>query len=474
MPSPFGPHGPGFFDMSDQYTLDDREDQVVLRTAWEQVLRRLEDELPETVVRKFLNPLQPVSLHEGVAVFDTPGQFIQEWVREKYLDILQATLSEQLGSPTRLELRIQPRERPEPVTEVGTVSRQPVSIDPTPEFRPSGRFRFENFVVGQSNRLAFAGAKAVAAQPGTKYNPLFIYGSSGLGKTHLMQAVAHEIHRRDARCQVMYVTAQQFAEEFVHALQTNRIDQFRKAQRGVQVWLLDDVQFIAGKERTQEELFHTFNYLHALGKQIVLCSDRPPRDLLLMDERLRSRFECGLVADVLMPDTETRCAILLTKAQQEGVTIDHEVAMYMAEAIPSNVRILEGALTKVAAQASLEDLTITLQLAESIVERYYRSIGTAKPSFDQILETVSKHYQIPVLDIRGLSRKAPIAHARHVAVFITREITGDSWKHIGALFGNRDHTSMMHGYRKIRELMNRDKELNASVRLLMRDLYPEV
>lgn len=460
--------------MSDQYTLDDREDHVILRNAWDQVIRRLEGRLPETVIKKFLKPLSPVGIEDDRAVIDAPGQFIQEWVREKYFDLLQTEISTEIGKPVRLELRIQPRERVEAPIEVGLVTRQPVSVDPTPEFRASGKYRFDTFVVGQSNRLAHAGAKAVASQPGTKYNPLFIYGASGLGKTHLMHAIAHEIHRRDNRCPVMYVSAQQFAEEFVYALQNNRIDQFRKAQRGVQVWLLDDVQFIAGKERTQEELFHTFNYLHSLGKQIVLCSDRPPRDLLLMDERLRSRFESGLVADVMMPDTETRCAILQSKAQHEDVLLSHEVAMYLAEAIPSNVRILEGALTKIAAQSSLEGTTLTIELAQRVVEKYYQSIGTAKPSFEQILDTVSKHFQIPVLDIRGICRKAPITHARHVAVFLTREITGDSWKHIGALFGNRDHTSMMHGYRKIRELMNRDKELNASVQLLMRDLYPEV
>ncbi|MBS1724964.1 MAG: chromosomal replication initiator protein DnaA [Armatimonadetes bacterium] len=469
-----GPLGARSSKMQDQYTLDDREDQVVLRTAWEQAVGKLECELPETVIKKFLRPLEPVSLEGGVAVLNAPGQFIQEWVKEKYLETILVALSSEIEGVKRIELRVQPRERPETQVETAVISRQPLSIDPTPEFKSTGRYRFENFVVGQSNRLAFAGAKAVAAQPGVKYNPLFLYGSSGLGKTHLMQAIAHEIHRRDNRCAVMYVTAQQFAEEFVHALQNNRIDQFRKAQRGVQVWLLDDVQFIAGKERTQEELFHTFNYLHSLGKQIVLCSDRPPRDLLLMDERLRSRFESGLVADVLMPDTETRCAILLTKAQQDDIELSHDVAMFVAEAIPSNVRILEGALTKIAAEASLEEGAVTLELARSIVERYYQNVGTTKPSFEQILDSVGKHYQIPVIEIRGISRKAPIAHARHVAVFITREITGDSWKHIGALFGNRDHTSMMHGYRKIRELMNRDKEVNASVKLLIRDLYPEV
>jgi len=458
--------------MADQYTIEDNEQQVALRTAWEAALKSLANVLPDTAIKKFLRPLTPVSAENGTAVFDAPGQFVQEWVREKYNDPVQAALSEALGTPVRLELRVQPRERQDPASDP---ARHALSFEPTfSDFQPDGRYRFENFVVGQSNRLAYAGAKAVAAQPGVKYNPLFIYGSSGLGKTHLMRSIAYEIHRRDNRCVVMYVTAQQFAEEFVQALQNNRIDQFRKSQRNVQVWLLDDVQFIAGKERTQEELFHTFNYLYALGKQIVLCSDRPPRDLLLMDERLRSRFESGLVADVLMPDTETRCAILLAKAQQEGFEISHDVAMYMAEAIPSNVRILEGALTKIAAEASLSSEDISMGLAQSIVERYYQTVGAAKPSFEQILDSVSKHYHIKVDEIKGVSRKAPVAHARHVAVFIAREITGDSWKHIGALFGNRDHTSMMHGYRKIRDLMNRDKELNASVRLLMRDLYPEV
>ncbi len=460
--------------MSDQYTIDDHEDQVVLRSAWEQVVRQLEGQLPETVIKKFLKPLSPVGYDQETATLAAPGQFIQEWVREKYLDLLQSTLSGILGHSVRLVLQANPRERVSDPEDQGVVTRQPISIDPSQEFKTSSKYRFDNYVVGQSNRLAHAGAKAVAAQPGTKYNPLFIYGASGLGKTHLMHAIAHEIHRRDARHSVMYVSAQQFAEEFVMALQNNRIDQFRKAQRSVQVWLLDDVQFIAGKERTQEEIFHTFNFLHSLGKQIVLCSDRPPRDLLLMDERLRSRFESGLVADIMMPDTETRCAILQSKAEQENVDLPHDVAMYLAESIPSNVRILEGALTKVAAQASLEDTEITYDLACQIVNKHYQAVGLTKPSFEQILESVSKHFQISVADIRGLSRKAPIAHARHVAVFITREITRDSWKHIGALFGNRDHTSMMHGYRKIRELMNRDKELTSSVQSLIRDLYPEV
>ncbi|MCW5937089.1 MAG: chromosomal replication initiator protein DnaA [Fimbriimonadaceae bacterium] len=461
--------------MSDQYSLMDREDAVTLRDAWEQVLSEVRPELPDTAFEKFLSPLTPAETEGTTVILDAPGSFVAEWVRQKYAELLEAKLSEQLGRSIKLNIRIQQRGKPEPTkAEVGVISRQPITVEPKPAFKPSERYRFDTFVVGQSNRLAHAGAKAVASAPGVRYNPFFIYGSCGLGKTHLLHSIAHEIHRHNAQAHVVYMTGQQFAEEFVHALQSNRIEAFRKAQRGVQVWLLDDVQFIAGKERTQEEVFHTFNYLHSLGKQIVLCSDRPPRDLLLMDERLRSRFEMGLVADVQMPDTECRCAILQSKAKQDRIQLDHEVAMYLAESVHSNVRILEGALIKIATEASLDGGRITLGLAEAVVEKYYRNIGAAKPSFDQILDSVSKHYKIPPSDIKGSSRKAPIAHARHVAVYVTREITGDSWKHIGALFGNRDHTSVMHGYRKIREMMNRDKELNASVQLLINNLFPEI
>ena len=459
--------------MLDQFSLEDREDSILLQSAWDAVLVRLEGKVQGTVMQRFLRPLRPESVANQKATFLAPGQFVLEWVKDRYLPTLEEALSDELGGDVKIELKVQAREKPESFVNTATVTQRPATVE-SPTFRPNEKFRFDQFVVGQSNRLAFAGAKAVASSPGAKYNPLFIYGQSGLGKTHLLHAIANEILARDPHFPVTYISAQQFTEEFVHALQNNKIDQFRRAQRSVHVWLLDDIQFIAGRDKTQEEVFHTFNYLHGIGKQIVLCSDRPPRDLLLMDERLRSRFECGLVADVQMPDTETRCAILQKKADQEGVQLDYQTAMFLADSVPGNVRILEGALTKLAAQASLEDTEISIDLAAQMVEKYYEQVGLAKPSFDQILGLVSKHFRIEVEEIRGVSRKAPIAHARHVAVYMTREITGDSWKHIGALFGNRDHTSMMHGYKKIRDMMNRDKDLNSSVKMLMRDLYPDI
>jgi chromosomal replication initiator protein len=457
--------------LMDQYSLEDRPDNIRLAGAWEQVLRQLVSEVPAAWLDRFLRPLQPVSLENGVAVMKVPGKFVQEWVRERYLFTLQRMLADELGEEVVIELQPEAREK----TSSGPVatSATPSAQAEQPRFKPFDRYSFETFVVGQSNRLAFAGAKAVSSEPGVKYNPLFIYGSSGLGKTHLLHSIARDIQAQDSRFPLVYISAQQFAEDFVHALQTNRIEQFRRAQRNVGVWLVDDIQFVAGKDKTQEEIFHTFNYLHSLGKQIVLTSDRPPRDLYLMDERLRSRFEAGLVADIQMPDTETRCAILLTKARQEKIEMETSVAMYLAENVPGNIRVLEGALTRLAVQASVTGVPITQDFAATVIEQHYRSDTLTKPSFNQIVNEVSKHFKIPVEEIKGSRRQAPIVHARHVAVYLTREITKDSWKHIGTQFGDRDHTSMMHGYQKINEMLHQDKELRATVRMLMRSICPE-
>ncbi len=456
--------------MKDQLTLEDSADSIRLQTAWQQVLKRLSPDIPQAWYERFLKPLRPMSIDGNTVTVAVPGRFIMEWVRERYLLALQGLLADELGHSVTVELHMEARER-HAIPAPSNLSVAAPAVED--KFRPYEKFTFENYVVGQSNRLAVAGAKAVAAEPGVKYNPLFIYGSSGLGKTHLLHAIAREILERDKKFPLVYITAQQFAEGSVTALQANRVDNFRRQQRGVSLWLVDDIQFIAGKDKTSEEVFHTFNYLQGLGKQIVLSSDRPPRDLYLMDERLRSRFESGLVADIQMPDTETRCAILMSKAKQEKVALDTSVAMYMAENVPGNIRVLEGALTKLTVQASVDDSPLTMGLAQTMVEQYYRAGVLAKPGFSQIVDAVSKHYKIPSDDIKGISRKAPIVHARHVAVFITREITGDSWKHIGSLFGDRDHTSMMHGYGKISEMMHHDKDLRAAVKMLIRNLYPE-
>jgi len=284
-----------------------------------------------------------------------------------------------------------------------------------------------------------------------------------------LHAIATELRKNNPKISIAYISAQQFAEDFVLALQANRVEQFRRQHRDVKVWLLDDIQHLAGKDKTQEEIFHTFNYLHQGGNQIVLTSDRPPKDIYRMDERLRSRLESGLVADVLSPNTETRCAIILSKAVAKGVVFPFEVAMFLAKSVPGNIRVLEGAITKMIALASIQNQEITLDFAEKLVEKYYQA-DYSKPGFQKIALAVSERFNVSMDEMKGPSRKAPVVHARHIAIYLTRRITGDSWKHIGSHLGNRDHTSIMHGYQKIDDMLHHDKDLLAQVKFLKKQL----
>lgn len=452
-----------------QYCLDDRQEWIDVMSSWDRAIKRLAQGIPPAWNERFLKPLRPEKLEDGALSVAVPGKFAAEWVRNKIQANLEAILTEEIGRPITLVISAEAREK-------GGQSQPSVSVASVPDiqrFTPNDAYRFDSFIVGQSNRLAFAGAKAVASFPGTKYNPLFIYGSSGLGKTHLLHSIAREILAKKPNYKIAYVTAQQFSEEFVNALQTGKIEQFRRSQRNVGVWLVDDIQLVAGRDRTQEEVFHTYNYLHSLGTQIVLTSDRPPRDLHLMDERLRSRFESGLVADIQAPDTETRCAIAMQKAIELGIDFDQSIAMLLAEHVPGNIRNLEGAIKRLGAESSVEDCVIDMDFVQAIIDKHFAVEDSGKPGPEQIIEEVSRKYQVPVEEIRGVKRHAPIVHARHVAVYLTRELTGDSWKRIGVAFGDRDHTSMMHGYQKINEMIIRDREVRSEVKQLMRRLKPQ-
>lgn len=462
-------------EMSDQYSFDDSDEQIVLRRAWQNALLRLRQETPPMWDKMYFKKLVPLSFSDGEARFAAPGQFITQWVEDKFKARIEDLLRDELGEPVTLILETHPQAKgavQAVVHDAATIVHRP-SLSSHQRFRPNPKFTFDNFVVGQSNRMAAAGAKAVVANPGSKFNPLFIYGPNGVGKTHLLHAIANELVRSSPDISVGYVTAQQFAEDFVNALQTNRVDQFRRLQRQSQVWLVDDIQLIAARDKTCEEIFHTFNYLQSLDRQIVICSDRTPGDMLQMDERIRSRFESGLLADILLPDTETRCAIIMSKAAQESIEIEHSVAMYLAENVPGSVRYLEGALTRLTVLASIEGRSIDLAAASKLVEDYYQSSALSKPSVKQIIEAVGRHFRIETGEIRGASRKAPIVQARHVAIYITRELTGDSWKHIGGQFGDRDHSSTMHGYQKVADGMKQDERFGRTVKMLMRGLHPE-
>jgi chromosomal replication initiator protein len=458
-------------EMLGQLSFEDREDDLRLRECWQSVLDQVASYIPAKMAERFIYSLQAGELRDGLATIEAPSAFNSEWVRSRFANQFAESLGEALGEQIRVEFRVCPTERkPSLTTEISTRIQPAVFDGAGGVFTPMENYRFDTFVEGPSNRLALAGARAVAAEPGKKFNPLFIYGPSGLGKTHLLHAIAKEMQENNPRYPVVYVSAQQFTEDLIRALQDKKVDQFRKSQRNVGLWLVDDIQFVAGKDRTQEEIFHIFNSLQQSGRAIVLCSDRPPRDLRLFDERLRSRFESGLVADIQLPDLETRCAILLSKAKIQGVPFDAEIALFLATHIPGTIRELEGAMIRIAAQASLYNQDITMEFVQKVVDESYESAVSAKPTFNQILHLVSKHYRIPVEDIKGTSRKAPVALARHLAVYLTREVNGDSYHFISEQFGGRDHTSMMHAHKKITHLASEDRDFGNVVRSLMRNL----
>lgn len=310
------------------------------------------------------------------------------------------------------------------------------------------KYTFETFVVGNNNRFAHAAALAVGNEPGKSYNPLFLYGGVGLGKTHLMQAIGNRILENNPKSNVLYVTSEKFTNQLINAIKDSKTEMFRNKYRNIDVLLIDDIQFIAGKDRIQEEFFHTFNTLREDGKQIIISSDKPPRDIEFLEDRLKSRFEWGLLADISCPDYETRLAILRKKAQDENIIIDDSILSDIATKIDSNIRELEGVFNKIVARASLTHSPITIELAENIINEFkYESQKVI--SCDFIKETVSKYFSINKDDLAGSKRSNDIAFPRQIAMYLCREIANMSFPQIGIEFGNRDHSTVMHGYNKI-------------------------
>lgn len=324
------------------------------------------------------------------------------------------------------------------------------------------KYTFETFVVGNNNRLAHAAALAVGDSPANSYNPLFLYGGVGLGKTHLMHAIGNRILNNNNNANILYVTSETFTNQLINAIKDNKNEIFRNKYRNIDVLLIDDIQFIAGKERVQEEFFHTFNALHENGKQIILSSDKPPRDIQFLEDRLKSRFEWGLLADISCPDYETRLAILRKKAQEENIIIDDIILSNIANRIDSNIRELEGVFNKIVARASLTHSPITIELAENIINEF-KSESEKVISSDFIQETVAKYFNIDKKDLVGNKRSNDIAFPRQIAMYLCREIANMSFPKIGEDFGNRDHSTVMHGYRKI------DKEIkeNTNTKLIV-------
>jgi len=355
-----------------------------------------------------------------------------------------------------------------PAEPPGAVPETPqVTVDQILEAALHHRFTFQTFVVGSHNRLAAAAALAVVDNPGGEYNPLFIYGGVGLGKTHLLHAIGHEILRRGMR--VYYCSAEQFANELIAAIRDQSTQAFRNKYRQVDLLLIDDIQFIAGKERTQEEFFHTFNHLHAAGRQVVITSDRPPKEIATLEARLRSRFEGGLLTDISQPDLETRVAILQSKAEVLGVQISQEILMFIAERIDSNIRELEGALKRVAMQARLYREPITLEMIATTLDDLAPRRQPREPR--QVLDLVAAHFGVPVAILKGRGRTKEVAHARQVAMYLLRTENDLSLPAIGDLLGGRDHSTIRHGVDKIAQEQERDEALRRQIQALREKIY---
>ncbi len=407
----------------------------------------LKDETTKISYETWIKNLEIDSATNDHIVLVATSTFQRDAVDSKYHDLLQNTFK----YITNRECTVSIIVREEGNTEISPSSNNVMDLDANTGYSNSSlnpKYTFDTFVVGNNNRFAHAAALAVADSPATSYNPLFIYGGVGLGKTHLMHAIGNEIIRRNRNTNILYVTSEKFTNQLINAIKDNKNDQFRNRYRNIDVLLIDDIQFIAGKERIQEEFFHTFNTLHESGKQIILSSDRPPKDIQLLEDRLKSRFEWGLIADISNPDYETRLAILRKKAQLDNIIIDDEILANIANRIDSNIRELEGTLNKLIAKSSLTNSPITMEMAE----RAINDIVSQKDkviSSDFIQDTVAKYFNITVKDLRSSKRSNDIAFPRQIAMYLCRNVAQMSLPQIGKDFGKRDHTTVMHACNKI-------------------------
>ncbi len=427
---------------------------------------RLRDVIGIAKWETWIRPLS-VTLDDGALVLEAPNRFNATWVRDNYTHQITEIASSVWAEPHEVSITVAPApEVPEPVEEPlprqasfdtaiphGTTNGYPVTTNLV------ARYSFENFVVGQSNRFAHAAAQAVAEQPGRHYNPLFIYASAGLGKTHLLHAVGQHRLELDPSATVRYVTSEAFFNDFINSIRRKRMEDFKDRYRNVNLLLLDDVQFFEGKEQVLEEFFHTFNSLYEAGNQLVISSDRAPRELRTVEDRLRSRFEWGLTTDIQSPDIETRLAILRKNAAGATTPVPGEVLEFIAQNVADNIRELEGALTRVTAFATLTHERVTLDLAASVLRDVVRLQSEEPLTADAIISSVGQYYEISREDLTGSSRRQPLARQRQIAMYVCREHTGLSLPRIGQAFGGRDHTTVMHAVEKIKGLLQTDKDV---------------
>jgi len=431
--------------------------------AWEAALGQLQLELPRASFDTWVRDAELLTYEDGAFVFGVQNAYARDWLEDRLLATLKKVLAGLMGRTVEVRFVIW---QPEASEEEPIESLVPATVSPTPGHLTS-RYTFESFVVGASNRLAHAAALAVAENPAKAYNPLFLYGGVGLGKTHLLHAVGHACYA--AGLHVLYVSSEEFTNDLINAIRSHTTEAFRERYRRMDVLLIDDIQFIAGKESTQEEFFHTFNTLHGQEKQIVISSDRPPKALVTLEERLRSRFEWGLTADIQPPDFETRQAILRSKAERAGRTVESEYLEIIARRVQSNIRELEGALTRVLAFSDLSGVPLSRDLVEATLADMQTRPSVVTP--DRIIAAVAHQFGVDEDRLLSTDRSRQVALPRQVAMFLIREGTNASLPKIGEALGGRDHTTVMYGCDKIASLLETDDGLRRRVSAIRETLY---
>ena len=449
---------------------------------WSRVLEAARGSLQEQAYRTWLAGTAVVGLTDSELLVEAPSQFHVEWVEDKYGPLLGDMIEQILGRPLRLKLQCGDPAEPlsVPTVEVAApdVSRSaPAAEASTPRPSLNERYTFDRFVVGDNAQLATAACNAVAEKPARMYNPLFLYGGVGLGKTHLMHAIGNAIHETMPSSRIAYLSTEQFTNDLVTAIQQGTTAEFRRRYRQMDLLLVDDVQFLQGKERTQEEFFHTFNALYDAHKQIVLTSDRPPKELPGLEERLISRFEWGLVADIKQPDYETRIAILRKKAADDDLTLDHDVIDFIARFCTSSVRELEGAVIKLLAYSSLTHQEITVELARTALQGtfgYEPGSAGGWVTSERIREVVAKHWHVRDEALSSKRRTKDLTVPRQVAMYLIRDLLDDSLVQIGKLFGGRDHSTVIHSIRKVEETMAGDSSFRRSIDAVRDELMKPV
>lgn len=424
---------------------------------WKEVLCILSKKLGKQNLQNWIEPIQP-ALSENVLILSVPSKYHYDWIVAHFQDEINSAVEQLTDGSIKIKWRLP---KTEAIYEESDMAQgyQENFVESIPGFQLNPKYTFENFVVGSSNRLAHAAALAVAEAPAKAYNPLFIYGGVGLGKTHLMQAIGHYVRKKRKNYKIVYTTTEQFSNDLINAIYRKNISSFQMKYRNVDVLLIDDIHFIAGKERTQEEFFHTFNALHEAHRQIVITSDRPPKEIPGIEERLCSRFEWGLIADIQPPELETRIAILKKKAFQMQIALSDEVVYYIAENIQSSIRELEGCLIRLAASVSISKREIDLEfvkqsLAGFLLNKKGRTIDLAT-----IQKTVANYYNLSLAELLGKKRSKDVVQPRQIAMYLCRKYTNSSYPDIAKSFGKVDHTTVLHAYNKIEEMIKHDHNL---------------